>query len=90
MLPAYPVVVHVIHEAAIDVEEPVPVLQAPALGQPPQLDLPDDVALAAQLLMEAEAEGLCAALVQEVEAGLPHALVICVGAQPGNRALQRS
>lgn len=90
MLPAYPDVVHVVHEVAIDLEQPVPVLQPPALGHPPQLDLPDDVALAAQLLVEAEAEGLRVVLGQEVEAGLPHALAVCVGAQPMSRALQGS
>lgn len=82
MLPAYPVVVHVVHKVAIDLEEPVPILQSPALGQPPQLDLADDMALAAQLLVEVEAKGLRAALAQEVEAGLAHSLAICMGAQP--------
>lgn len=90
MLPAYPEVVHVVHEVAIDLEQAVPVLQPPALGHPPQLNLPDDVALAAQLLVQAEAKGLCALLGQEVESGLPHALTICVGAQPMSRALQGS
>lgn len=88
MLPPYPEVIHVIHEVAIDLEEPVAVLQPPALGHPPQLDLADDMALAAQLLMQAEAEGLRAVLAQEVEARLPHALAVCVGAQPVSRALQ--
>ena len=79
-----------IHKLAVNLEEPVPILQPPALGQTPHLNLPDDVALAAQLLVEAEAEGLCAALAQEEEAGLPHTLAICVGAQPVSRVPQGS
>lgn len=90
MLPAYPEVVHVVHKVAIDLEQPVPVLQPLALGHPPNLNLPDDVARADQLLVQAEAEGLCGLLGQEVEAGLPHALTVCVGAQPVSRALQGS
>lgn len=82
MLPAYPAVVHVIHKVAVDLEDSVSILHAPALGQPSQFHLPDDVALAAQLLVEAEAKGLCTALAQEIEARLSHALIICVAAQP--------
>lgn len=88
MLTAYPVVLHVVHKVAVHLEEPISILQPPALGQPAQLDLPDDVALAAQLLVQAEAEGLCAALAQQVEAGFPHGLTICVGTWPVNRAAQ--
>lgn len=79
MLGAYPLVVQVVHEAPIDLQEPVPVPQPPALGQAPQLHLPHHVAPAAQLLVEAEAEGLRAALAQEVEAGLPRGLAVCEG-----------
>lgn len=82
VLSAYLVVVHVVHKVAIDLEEPVSILQPPSLSQPPQFDLPDNVALAAQFLVEAEAEGLCAVLAQEVEAGLPHTLAICMGHSP--------
>lgn len=80
VLGAYPLVVQVVHEAPVDLQEPVPILQPPALGQPPQLHLPHHMATAAQLLVEAEAEGLRAALAQEVEAGLPCGLSICEGA----------
>lgn len=90
VLPAYRAVVHVVYKVAVDLEEPVTILQSPALGQPPQLNLPDDVALAAQLLMEAEAKGLRAVLAQEVEAGLPHAFTICIRAQSMSWALQGS
>lgn len=82
VLPAYPLVVHVIHKVAIDLEETVSILQPPSLSQPPQFDLTDNVALAAQFLVEAEAKGLCAVLAQEVEAGLPHTLAICMGHSP--------
>lgn len=85
---AYPVVLHVVHEEAVDLEEPIPILQPPALGQPPHLDLPDDVAPAAQLLVQAEAEGLCAALAQQVKAGFPHGLTICMGTRPVSRTAE--
>lgn len=80
--PAYPEVLHAVHILTVDLQEPVTILQALALGWPPRLQLADDVPGVPQLRAQVEAKDFTGAAAQQVEAGLSLAVPVCRGAEP--------